>query len=249
MGTQAGLAVTTTYRPAFYAVSTGDGGVRDWVTLLHPPYTAWHLSYVAIGAALAGHFAAWRLAGTLVAFFLAVGVAAHALDELRGRPLRTGISRRALVVAAVVGTTVPVTAGWCYGGLRLLPFVVIGAVLVVGYNLELFDGKLHNRVVFAAGWGAFPVLTGYYAQGFRLGLPACFAASAALLLSLAQHELSTWVRDVRRRAVDVDGRVVFDDGRLVLLDRDALIGHDEAALRALSLGMVCLAGALVAWRL
>lgn len=241
--------MTTTYRPAFYAVSTGNGGVRDWITLLHPPYTAWHLSYVAIGAALSTHFAAWRLAGTLVAFFLAVGVAAHALDELHGRPLRTGISRRALLAAAAVGTVVPVAAGWWYGGVRLLPFILVGAVLVVGYNLELFEGRLHNSVVFAAGWGAFPVLTGYYAQGFRLGVPACFAAGAALLVSVAQRELSTRVRDIRRRAVEVEGRVVFDDGRLVSLDRDELLIHDEAALRALALGMVCLAVALVAWRM
>ena len=38
-------------RPAFYALR--GGGWRDLVTLLHPPYTAWHLSYVALGAAAA----------------------------------------------------------------------------------------------------------------------------------------------------------------------------------------------------
>jgi len=241
--------MTTTYRPAFYAVSTGSGGARDWVTLLHPPYTAWHLSYVAIGAALADHFVAWRLAGTLCAFFLAVGVAAHALDELHGRPLRTGISRRALVTAAVICTVVPVAVGWWYGGLRLLPFIVVGAALVVAYNLELGGGRFHNGVVFAAGWGAFPVLTGYYAQDFRLAAPAFIAAGAAFLISVAQRELSTHVRELRRRTSTVEGRIVFEDGRIVPLDRSALLVHDEAALRALALGMVCLAAALVAWRL
>ena len=72
-------------RPAFYALSSG--GWRDLVTLPHPPYTAWHLSYVAIGAALAPHFVLWRLGAALGAFFLALGIAAHALDELAGRPL------------------------------------------------------------------------------------------------------------------------------------------------------------------
>lgn len=240
--------MTTTYRPAFYAVSTGSGGMRDWATLLHPPYTAWHLSYVAIGAALATPFQAWRMAGTLIAFFLAVGVAAHALDELHSRPLHTGISARALMTAAAVGTLAPVAAGWWYGGLRLLPFVVVGAALVLAYNLELFSGRLHNGVVFAAGWGAFPVLTGYYAQDFRLGLPAFLAAGAAFLISVAQRELSTRVRELRRRAAEVEGRIVYDDGRVVPLDREALLGHDEAALQALALGMVCLAVALVAWR-
>ena len=38
-------------RPAYYAARPG--GWRDWWTLLHPPYTSWHLSYVVIGATLA----------------------------------------------------------------------------------------------------------------------------------------------------------------------------------------------------
>jgi hypothetical protein len=62
------------------------GGWRDLVTILHPPYTAWHLSYVAIGAAIAPTFVLWRLAVALGAFLLALGVACHALDELEGRP-------------------------------------------------------------------------------------------------------------------------------------------------------------------
>lgn len=241
--------MTTTYRPAFYAASTGTGGIRDWWTLLHPPYTAWHLSYVAIGAALAPGFQLWRLDGTLVAFFLAVGIAAHALDELHGRPMRTGIPRRSLVAAALVATIVPVATGWWYGGLRLLPFIAVGAAIVVLYNLELSGGRWHNTVVFAAGWGAFPVLTGYYAQHFRIGIAALLAATGAFLLSVAQRELSTQVRAVRRRAVFVDGRVEFADGSVQTLDRDALLAPAEAALRAMSLGLVCIAVALVATRL
>src|SRR5690242_13022514 len=163
-------------RPAFYALRSG--GWRDWVTLLHPPYTAWHLSYVAIGAALAPRFALWRLGGTLLAFFLAVGVAAHALDELNGRPLRTGIDRRALIAAATGGVALPVVAGVVYGGWRLAPFVVVGVVIVAGYNLELWNGALHNGIGFALGWGAFPVLTGCYAQNFRLSAAAVVAAVA-----------------------------------------------------------------------
>ncbi|MFX4493680.1 hypothetical protein ABTA45_19500, partial [Acinetobacter baumannii] len=87
--------------PAFYALATG--GWRDLVTLLHPPYTAWHLSYVVFGAAIAPTLHGGRLLATLAAFFLAVGVSAHALDELNGRPLQTTLRRRTLVGLAVVG--------------------------------------------------------------------------------------------------------------------------------------------------
>ena len=81
--------VTQEVRPAYYALDRG--GWRDYVTLLHPPYTAWHLSYVAVGAALAPRFHLDRMLWALAAFALALGIAAHALDELRGRPLRTRI--------------------------------------------------------------------------------------------------------------------------------------------------------------
>jgi hypothetical protein len=232
-------------RPAFYAFSNGGGGLRDWVTLLHLPYTAWHLSYVAIGAALAPHFAPWRLAGSLVAFFLAVGVGAHALDELAGRPLSTGIPAWALQAAAAVSVAVPVVVGLFYGGWRMLPFITAGVVLVVGYNLELGHGVLHNGPGFALGWGAFPVLTGFYAQDFRLNFVALVAAGAAFLLSLGQRALSLRVRGLRRRTVSVHGQLVGTDGDVTQLDRDTLLAPLESALKLFAGGLVCLAVALV----
>ena len=81
---------TEEVRPAFYAMRPG--GWRDYVTVLHLPYTAWNLSYVALGAALAPHFRTGRMLWTMAAFALALGVAAHVLDELNGRPLRTKIA-------------------------------------------------------------------------------------------------------------------------------------------------------------
>ena len=78
-----------TQRASFYALRPG--GWRDYVTLLHPPYTVWHLSYVAIGASLASQLDVSRLIWTSAAFFLAVGIAAHCLDELHDRPLCTAV--------------------------------------------------------------------------------------------------------------------------------------------------------------
>jgi hypothetical protein len=235
-------------RPAFYALSTGTGGLRDWVTLLHPPYTAWHLSYVAVGAALAPRFEPWRLGGTLLAFFLAVGLGAHALDELAGRPLRTGIPAPALAGTAVTSVAVPVVAGLEYGGLRLLPLVVLGAFVVVAYNLELLGGALHNGATFALGWGAFPLVTGYYAQDFRLGWAVLPAAAAAALLSLGQRAMSLQVRALRRRTRSVEGTWVHDDGTETALDRAVLMTPLERGLRAEAYGLVLLAVAMVAAR-
>src|ERR687888_2204627 len=94
-------------RPAFYALAPG--GWRDYVTLLHPPYTLWHLSYVVIGAAIAPEWRPGRLGIALGAFFLGLGIGAHALDELHGRPLRTRIPGGVLVglaAASIVAATV-----------------------------------------------------------------------------------------------------------------------------------------------
>ena len=221
---------TQEVRPSFYALRPG--GWRDYVTLLHLPYTAWHLSYVAVGAAIAPHFHLDRLGWALLAFFLAMGVAAHALDELKGRPLRTRIPDRVLVALGVAGVAAAAAIGvaaaiaWGYG---LLAFIVVGAVLVPAYNLEL---ALHNDVGFALAWGAFPVLTGYFVEAQTLRLDAIGVAVYAFALSLAQRALSTPVRRARRESATTAGTEPL-----------------ERALRLLTLAAVALSVALVAARL
>jgi hypothetical protein len=218
-------------RSAFYAVGRGTGGLGDWLTLLHPPYTLWHLSYVAIGAAVMPPLVLWRLGGTLLAFFLAVGIGAHALDELHGRPLGTGINSTLLWLTAVVSITAAMAMGLAVGGWKLLPFVVIGGVLVYGYNLELFGGRLHSDLWFGLAWGAFPVLVGAYAQHWTLSLAAGVAAVAAFFLSLGQRTLSTPARTLRRRVTGVAVRLTFTDGTERQLGRAELLAPIERALR------------------
>ena len=238
--------MTSSARPAFYALSPG--GWRDYVTLLHPPYTLWHLSYVAIGAGLAPHLGYARLALALTAFFLAVGIGAHALDELNGRPLGTSIGGGTLVVLAAVSIAGAVAIG--IGGAItrepwLLVFVGAGAFIVVAYNLELFGGHFHGDVWFALAWGGFPLLTGYFAVAERIRPEAVVAAVFATLLSLAQRLLSTQVRTVRRRTTSVSGTIVYRDGREERLDAGWLTRAPEAALKALAAGVVSLAVALL----
>ena len=235
--------------PAFYAASAGNRRAwTDWWVLLHPPYTLWHLSYVAVGASIAPRFDGGRLAATMLAFFLAVGVCAHALDELHGRPLRTAIPSWALVTAATASLSGAVALG-IVGigrvGLGLVVFVVVGAALTCGYNLELLGGRLHNDVTFAAAWGAFPVLTAYYAQAKTLGPPAVAAAIGAYSLSNAQRALSTPARTLRRRVASVDGHLTFVDGHTAPLTAASLLAPLESALRATAWAIVGLAVALV----
>lgn len=224
---------TQELRPAWYALR--GGRARDWVTLLHPPYTLWHLSYVALGAALAPHFHTNRLLAALAAFFLALGVAAHALDELRGRPLGTQVPGAALVAVALVTLAgavaigIAASAAWGYG---LLAFVAIGAVLVPAYNLEWFHGLIHTDWGFALAWGAFPTLTGYFVEAQTIRAEAVAAAAYALFLSLAQRTLSTTARQARRERATLEGTTAA-----------------ERALRLGTLAAVAVAVAAVAARL
>ena len=237
-------------RPAYYAARPG--GWRDWWTLLHPPYTAWHLSYVVIGAALAPRVQTSRLIASVLAFFLAVGLAAHALDELRGRPLRTRIPSPvlvAVVVAGLAGALALGVAGVYRVGWILIPFMVAGPVLVIAYNAELFDGTMHTDFGFAAAWGAFPVLTGYVAQAGTLAVAPVLAAVGAFALSAAQRQLSTPARNIRRRAIRVAGSITFADGRIAPISADSLLTPLERALRATSWAIVLLAAAMAVARL
>ena len=236
-------------RPAFYALERG--GWRDYVTLLHPPYTLWHLSYVVIGASLAPRFRAGLLGLTLVAFFLALGVGAHALDEANGRPLRTEIPDRILLALAVVSLGAAAAIGIVVAARRdiwLLVFVAAGCVLVAAYNLELFGGALHGDLWFALAWGAFPVLTAYFASARQVQVETIAAAAFATLLSLAQRYLSTQVRDVRRRVASVSGTITRRDGTTQPLTAETLTLSAERALRVLTAAVIALALALVLLR-
>ena len=237
-------------RAAFYALSPG--GWRDYWSLLHPPYTLWHLSYVAFGAALAPTVNVRWLIETVLAFFLAMGVAAHVLDELHGRPLGTRIPDGVLWTLAGIGLAGAIALGidgaaqvspWIWG------FIAVGVFLVVAYNLELFGGAIHSDLWFALAWGAFPALTAFFAQTATLTIEAIVLAAACATLSAAQRTLSTPVRRLRRRVAAVHGEITLRDGATEPLDVDALRHVPETALRWLSVAMPLLAAAALIARL
>jgi hypothetical protein len=240
----------TTDRPAFYALPPG--GWRDYWSLLHPPYTLWHLSYVVIGACLAPTLDVRWLGETLLAFFLAMGLAAHALDELNGRPLQTRIPDGMLRAIAVVGLGGAIGLG-IHGTLEVSPwlwaFIGAGAFLVVAYNLELFGGVFHSDLWFALAWGAFPALTAYFAQMGTLRVEAVLVAGACASLSAAQRALSTPVRRLRRKVVTVSGELETTDGGREPIDASTLRAAPERALRWLCVAVPLVAAAMLVPRL
>jgi hypothetical protein len=220
--------------------------------LLHPPYTLWHLSYVALGWAAAPAAHVDRLVASLVAFLLAVGIGAHALDEMNGRPLRTAISNAALAALAIISIGLACAIGVA-GAARstwwLLTFVAFGGFIVCAYNLEWFGGRFHSDVWFAVAWGAFPALAASWANAQRFSVGGVLVAAACFALSNAQRTLSTPVRELRRRTRRVQGSIERHDGTIVPLDPAALRSAPESALRWLSLAMPLLAAGAVAAKL
>jgi hypothetical protein len=241
-------------RPAFYALRSG--GWRDLITVLHPPYTAWNLANVCFGAAVATEIHTDRFVATLAAFFLAVGISAHTLDELNGRPLKTELSDRTLIalsagsLAAATGIGI---AGCIIVSATLIPFVLAGGFFVVAYNLELFGGRFHTAFWLAFAWAAFPALTSWWVNTLTFAdaqsdVAAVLVAAGCFGLVSVQRTLSTPVRRLRRRTVSVTGEQRLDDGTVIPLTVAEISHPLDASLRGLSWAVVVLSIGLVVIR-
>lgn len=249
------MAAETGLRPAFYALRPG--GWRDLVTVLHPPYTLWNISNVAIGAAAAPHIYTGRLAAAIAAFFLAVGIGAHSLDELNGRPLGTQLSRRTLLVLAIGGLGGALAigvAGTVLVSPTLAPLVIAGGFIAPAYNLELFDARFHTDFWLAASWGGFSAFTGWWVNSLGLhsvgeAIAASTAVIACFFLTVVQRRLSTPVRELRRRTTAIEGEQHLTDGTVRQLDRADLAAPLDGALRGLSVAVPLLAISALALRL
>lgn len=242
-----GAEGVTSRQPAFYART---GSIRgDLVALMHPPYTAWHLAYVAIGAAVAPTLDWIRLAGTLAAFFLGTGVGAHALDEWHDRPLGTTLSDRVLLalgLGGLAGAAVLAVVGAFIISAWVLAWAAGGILLAAGYSLEWHRG-LHSDLGFAFAWGGFPVIFGYWAQAETVHPGVLLLATAAVLISLAQRSLSKRARFVRRSVASVS--VGFEvGGQSQQWSRSQLLTSWEAPLQLLTASIVTLALALLVLR-
>lgn len=227
--------------PAFYT-RTGST-VGDLLSLMHWPYTVWHLSYVVIGAALAPKIDSLVLIGTLFAFLFALGIGAHALDELHDRPLGTALSPG--VLRALGWGGLAVGGGFAVTGAFVvstwaLAWGALGILLAAAYTLEWVKW-IHSDPGFALSWGGFPALVGYWSQTGNISLAAVLVAVAATATSLAQRQLSTPARQVRRRARDASATVGDETW-----DRTRLLGTWERPLFTIAMAHVLLAGGMLA---
>jgi hypothetical protein len=187
-----------------------------------------------------------------VAFLLAVGIGAHAFDELHDRPLGTRFSKRSLAIgggAALLGATAIGVAGVLTVSLTLLPLVVLGSAICLAYNLELFGGRFHSDIWFALAWGAFPAWTGYWVNALSFSAAGVLVAVGCCALSVAQRRLSTPARRLRRATTSLSGEQRLADGSSVELTTEVLLAPLDGALAGLSAGITVLACGLLLARL
>jgi len=193
-----------------------------------------------------------RVGAALLAFFLAVGIGAHAFDELHDRPLQTRLSTRMLAITggvALAGATAIGVAGIATVSVTLVPFVLFGTSICLAYNLELFGARFHNDAWFALAWGAFPAWTGYWANALSFSVAGGIVALACAALSVLQRRLSTPARLLRRKTTSVSGVQRLADGTSIELSRHLLLAPLDGALKAMSIAITLLAAGLLAARL
>jgi len=205
-----------------------------------------------LGAVAAPTLHGDRLAAALGAFFLAVGIGAHAFDELHDRPLGTRFSSRSLAIgggAALLGAMTIGVIGVVTVSVTLLPLVVLGGAICLAYNLELFGGRFHSDTWFALAWGAFPAWTGYWVNALSFSAAGALVTIGCLALSVAQRRLSTPARRLRRTTTALSGEQRLADGSSIEISRAVLLAPLDGALAGLSVGITLLACGLLAARL
>ena len=191
-----------------------------------------------------------RSIAVLCAFFLGLGVGAHALDEMMGNPLRTRVSTRQLFTLGLLALSTAVAIGMYFAitlSLLLLPLILLELFFAIAYNLEILEGRFHSSLVFSLSWGVVPFLTGYFVNALSLNIPVLLVSIAIGILTFVQRILSTQARFLRRRAPTIQG-MLLKDGTLIPTDSAELARPSEIALKCLTLVVFLIAAALVLLR-
>jgi hypothetical protein len=216
---------------------------RVLIGLLFLPYTGMVLAYTIIGSMLAEQIHWDRVGAILVIYFLAVGIAAHALDAVGSKgvkPWGTVFSDRSLWILAILSVLAAYAIG-IYYMVFYTPLLWLIAIpegfFLLAYNLEWFKGRFHTDGWFAFSWGSLPVLAGYVLQTNQMSIPVLPVAASMGLLSLVEIKASRPYKEMKRGLVDAGKRSESDQ-----------IKHLESILKSISLGVIMLGAGLLSWR-
>ena len=225
-------------RGEWFVPTFGPERLRIGIGLLFLPYTGMVLAFTVIGSMLAPLIHWDRVAAIVVIYFLALGVGAHALDALGSRgpkPWGEVFSRPRLWIIAVVSIAAAYAIGTWYMVLYtpwLWAIAIPEGFFLLAYNLEWFGGRFHTDAWFAVSWGALPVLAGYVLQANAVSASVLLMALAMALFSLVEIKASRPYKELKRSGV-----TQAREARAL-----------EAILKSISLGVIVLAAALLAYR-
>lgn len=240
----------STLKPSWYSRDRHDA-ISEFINLLHPPYTLWHLSYVLIGIAMSPVIHIDRSIAVIIAFFLGLGIGAHALDETMGNPLRTRVSKKFLYIVGFASLSLAILIGLYYAivvSILILPFVIVESFFAVTYNLEMFKKRFHSDLVFALSWGAIPFLTAYFVNSLSISPAAIVMAAGIGMLTFVQRTLSTQARLFRRKIKPVL-TLNLENGESVPVTSQQLISPVEKSLKALTIMIFVISLALILSRI
>ncbi|MFH0748513.1 MAG: hypothetical protein V1915_01120 [Candidatus Bathyarchaeota archaeon] len=140
--------------------------MKDHSRLLHLPTTSCILALGVIGSMFAPVVYFDRLLWLLLQLFLMGGLASNYFDEIQGRPWHTSMPTNHLWIigtmssfaAIIIGIYImAMVSGWFW------IFTGLWEFFTLTYNLELFEGRLHNTTCTALSWGSI-CLGSYFIQ-------------------------------------------------------------------------------------
>ncbi len=197
------------------SVPTFRARLADYNRLMHFPLPLCVISFVTLGAIIAPVVYLDRLVWTYLIVFASLCLASYSFDELKGRPLRTHIPDRELRGLGWAGLGFSFLGGVYLASTInpvLLAWIPPSVLVILGYNKELFKGKLHNSTVFSIGWGGIPTLGSYFLQTLTLSVTAILASLATIMFSLAiwtlNHEFRPDFTAFKDLTLKLDGDIV-----------------------------------------
>ncbi len=182
---------------------------RAFIGMLFLPYTGMCISFTIIGSMLSESIAWDRVLSIFIIYFLALGVSAHAADNLGSKKIKPWgnyFSTFELRLMVIGGLSVSYILG-IYYIITFVPLLLIIAIIegffLFAYNFELFNGLFHNNFWFAVSWGALPLLAGFVIQTNSISVLSLISSMMAFLVAYIEIRISRKYKELKRKPQDV----------------------------------------------
>jgi hypothetical protein len=150
-----------------------------------------------------------RVLSIFIIYFLALGVSAHAADNLGSKKIKPWgnfFTTFELKLMVIGGLSVSYALG-IYYIVTFVPLLLIIAIIegffLFAYNYELFNGFFHNNFWFAISWGSLPLLAGFVIQTNSISILSLIASIGAFLVAYIEIRISRKYKELKRKPRDI----------------------------------------------